>query len=209
MVSECRVFIVSGIPEKLMDFGSEQSKKESLMLMQCLSEYSLKCDFIKIDEEIEHHNKYRLAFSTQAITADSFNHYEKKFVELENVQMQLIIPYSMSLRESLQQMKFIFRISSASINIVVADFEHFFQLVVRITALSARSSSTSTAPSSHRLPPTRRRCASTSAASGPTSGKSSRLSSTTQRPRSTSRTSATPTLSWSSSASRNTLSRSR
>lgn len=82
MVSDCKVFIVSGIPERLIDFRTEQSKKESLMLMQCLSEYSVKCDFIKIDEEIEHHNKYKLAFSTKMITADSFNHYEKKFIEL-------------------------------------------------------------------------------------------------------------------------------
>lgn len=83
--------------------------------------------------------------------------------------MNLIIPYSMSLKESLEQMKFIFRIASASINIVVADFEHFFQLVVNMGILRGKSSSTSTVkPSPTNKPAVRKRSASMSARSRPT-----------------------------------------
>jgi hypothetical protein len=115
----------------MIDFKTDQSRKESLMLMQYLSEYNIKCDSIKVDEEIEHHNKYKLVFTTQQIIADSFNHYENHFINLEDVEMQVIIPYSMSLKESLEQIKLIFKIRDANVNLIVSDFDHFFELVVR------------------------------------------------------------------------------
>lgn len=171
------------------------------MLMQCLSEYSVKCDFIKIDEEIEHHNKYKLAFLTEVIIADSFNHYEKKFIELENVEMNLIIPYSMSLKESLEQMKFIFRIKSASINIVVADFEHFFQLVVNMNALSEKSFSILTVkPSLTNKTTMKNKFASMWAKSRLTLKRFSKLSLTILRQRNTFQMSVTLTFSFNSFA---------
>jgi hypothetical protein len=49
---------------------------------------------------------------------------------MEDIEMDLIIPFSMSLKESFQQIKTIFMIKDASINLTVSDFEHFFQFIV-------------------------------------------------------------------------------
>jgi hypothetical protein len=37
VLTDCKVFVVSGIPSSKISFKTNESKKKSLMLMQCLS----------------------------------------------------------------------------------------------------------------------------------------------------------------------------
>lgn len=55
-------FVVSGLPEKAISFEDTLKRKNSLMLMQCLAEYSLSFSRIAVKARIEKHTSYDLMF---------------------------------------------------------------------------------------------------------------------------------------------------
>lgn len=123
-------FIVSSTPESLVAFEDIQKRKNSLMLMQCLAEYSLSCEVVTVKAQIQKHDSYQLDFKCNRIVGNSYLHWKNTFLEVKDIRLEITIPFSLSIERSFEEMNYKIRIKEGLMNIIPGDFDHFFQLIV-------------------------------------------------------------------------------
>lgn len=125
-----KVFVVSDHPEELISFEDNQKRKNSLMLMQCLAEYSISCDVISVKSKVHNPESYQLCLSCSKIICNSYLHWKNTFFSVKDVGLEITIPFSMSIDKSYQHMNYKIIIKEGNLNLIPSDFDHFFQLVV-------------------------------------------------------------------------------